>query len=146
MKNLSDLTDEQYRALLDDARSLGEQHGRNAASWWEQDAIGGRASGDTRAVARRVLRGINDGDPEILDSLPCPNLSGEWADGMTPAELFAYLDIEVPDDHESDPFNQWSDEICSEYETGASQGAQDEVARLCKSHLTDEEGDVEGER
>ncbi|MGH3737569.1 MAG: hypothetical protein ACRDT6_18465 [Micromonosporaceae bacterium] len=55
------------------ARTAGRGAARDAAGWWAQDTIGGRASGDVAAVARRVLTGIDDGDPAILDALPaCP--------------------------------------------------------------------------
>lgn len=133
MKKLNELTDEQYAAVLEDARRLGAEHGRNAASWWEQDAIGGRASSrvDTKETARRVLQGIDDGDPLILDSLPNPNLSGEWADDMTPARLLAELGIEDTDG----PMLGGLADLCTEYEDAARLAVEDEIARLCKSHL-----------
>lgn len=54
------------------AGDIGREHGAAAAEWWEQDSIGGRAAGDTTAMARRVVRGIEDGDPAVLDCLPGP--------------------------------------------------------------------------
>lgn len=53
------------------AYELGREHGRNAASRVEINAEN----------ASRILKGIEEGDPEILDTLPIvPDLSGEWAD------------------------------------------------------------------
>ncbi len=56
--------------------AAGTAAGHAAAEWWAQDTIGGRVSGDVTATARRVLAGINDGDPAILDTLPHPDPAG----------------------------------------------------------------------
>ncbi|MFG2043952.1 DUF4314 domain-containing protein [Dactylosporangium sp. NPDC048998] len=58
-------------------RAVGAADGADAAEWWVQDTLGGRASGDTAATARRILTGIDDGDPAILDTLPGTNAG--WA-------------------------------------------------------------------
>ncbi|HEX8630838.1 MAG TPA: hypothetical protein VF755_21990, partial [Catenuloplanes sp.] len=44
--------------------------GRNAADWWGQYTVGGRTTGDVRLAARRILTGIDDGDPQVLFALP----------------------------------------------------------------------------
>ena len=84
-----------WPAVLDALRQAGQDHGRTAADWWAQDAVGGRASGDTAATARTVLAGIDDGDPAILDTLPTCDLSGRWADSPTEADLYTQA---APDD------------------------------------------------
>ena len=56
--------------LLDTLRAAGAEAGRAAADWWAQGTVGGRAAGDTAATARRVLAGVDDGDPAVLDTLP----------------------------------------------------------------------------
>lgn len=61
-------------------RAAGTEAGHTAAEWWAQDTIGARASGDTRLAARRVLAGIEDGDPAVLDALPRFTLAGEAVD------------------------------------------------------------------
>jgi hypothetical protein len=72
--------------LLDTLAAAGAQAGRTAADWWVQDTVGGRATGDTAAVARRVLAGLDDGDPAVLDSLPTPVPDdGQWYDEAAPA-------------------------------------------------------------
>lgn len=74
-------------AALEAATDLGADHGRDAAAWWTQENVGGRVTGDASPVARRVLAGLDDGDPEILDGMPNADLSGTWADGITVADL-----------------------------------------------------------
>jgi hypothetical protein len=56
--------------LLETLHTAGAEAGRTEADWWAQNTVGGRATGDTAATARRVLAGIDDGDPAVLDSLP----------------------------------------------------------------------------
>lgn len=60
--------------VLDALRFAGAQAGRSAADWWAQDTVGGRASGDTAGTARKILTGIDDGDPAVLDTLPTVDL------------------------------------------------------------------------
>jgi hypothetical protein len=63
-------------APLAAATASGTAAGRSAADWWGQHAVGGRASGDVRAAARRILAGIDDGDPAVLNTLPLCDRSG----------------------------------------------------------------------
>jgi hypothetical protein len=59
-----------WRRALDALREAGAQAGRDAADWWEQDTLGGRASGHTTARAVAILAGLEDIDPAIVDALP----------------------------------------------------------------------------
>ncbi|MEU9511028.1 DUF4314 domain-containing protein, partial [Micromonospora sp. NPDC048170] len=52
-----------WAAALQRMRAAGTEAGRTAAEWWAQDTITARAGGDTRLAARRILAGIDDGDP-----------------------------------------------------------------------------------
>lgn len=76
----------QTPSIEDTVQEAGCRDGRNAAAWWIQDTIGGRANGDVHARALQILTGINDGDPAILDTMPTPpahDLAGDshwWAD------------------------------------------------------------------
>jgi hypothetical protein len=76
-------------------RAAGGQAGRSAAGWWAQDTVGGRATGDTCTTARRVLVGIADGDPAVLDglpTLPAGDDAQRYADAAPPdAPAFAQL-------------------------------------------------------
>ncbi|MEU7800705.1 DUF4314 domain-containing protein [Micromonospora arborensis] len=77
-----------WAAALRRMRAAGTEAGRTAAEWWAQDTIGARASGDTRLAARRVLAGIGDCDPAVLDALP-RYTSAEEAVDTAGWELFA---------------------------------------------------------
>src|SRR6266508_184545 len=61
---------DRWQRVLDALYAAGAAAGAAAADWWAQDTVGGRASGDTAATARRVLAGIDDSDPLILDAPP----------------------------------------------------------------------------
>lgn len=52
----------------------------NSFGWWVQEAFTKNKEPDVD-IARRVLKGIEDGDPLVLDYLPCIDWSGQWADG-----------------------------------------------------------------
>ncbi|GGJ89919.1 hypothetical protein GCM10010123_19680 [Pilimelia anulata] len=70
------LPDRVGEPLLDTIRTVARGDADNTAAWWQQDAIGGRTAGDTSAAARRVLAGIDNGDPAVLDTLPTAADSG----------------------------------------------------------------------
>lgn len=121
------MTDKEFKILLAEAAQLGREAGKNAASWWEQDAIGGRSS-NAQECAELTLKMLDDGDPAIYDSLPSPNLSGEWADDPTPQSLMAELDCEdCEPEVESDLCDAWSD--------AASEAVVWEIERLCREFL-----------
>lgn len=88
------------RLALDEARRHGAEHALAVASWTvlsESDAV-------------TVLEDV---DPAVLDLLPWPNLSGEWADDPTPLGLLRDLGYEprrVPDEGWNDLCDAWQDE------------------------------------
>jgi hypothetical protein len=106
---------------LEAARELGIEHARNVATW----AADGNS--DPEGI-RRVLRMLEEGDPAADDFLPAwPNLSGEWADGMTPTILHREITGEEPRE-EDDTF---LDEICDAYEEGVA----DTFQEACEAEL-----------
>ncbi|MEU7171505.1 MULTISPECIES: DUF4314 domain-containing protein [Micromonospora] len=64
------VTADGWQRVLDALRAAGADAGRDAAGWWAQHSLGGRARGDVSAVARQVLNGVEDVDPAVLDGLP----------------------------------------------------------------------------
>jgi len=98
-ETLYDEAHDTFRSTVDEANdtleALGVEHARNEADWWAQYNVGGRAGAvDVARTARTVLRGIEDGEPVVMDALPSADLSGEWADGLTVADLLAQVDLE----------------------------------------------------
>ncbi|GIM90115.1 DUF4314 domain-containing protein [Paractinoplanes toevensis] len=77
-----------WATALRQLRNAGAVAGATAADWWAQDIIGGRATGDVRPAARRVLTGIKDGDPAVLDTLPGLDLFGQEAGSTSEADLY----------------------------------------------------------
>ncbi|MBM0273985.1 DUF4314 domain-containing protein [Micromonospora tarensis] len=61
---------ELWQQVRDALRAAGAAAGRDAAGWWTQHTLGGQARGDVTDIARRVLSGIEDIVPMILDGLP----------------------------------------------------------------------------
>lgn len=118
---LQDMWTADVDALTARARELGAAEGKSAASWY----FDGNTSDDTY---RRVLAGLDDGDPAILDTLPASPLSGEWADGPTPRTLADDLGI-APDDARLD-------ELCSAYEDAFAEASSDGIEAIARNMLS----------
>jgi hypothetical protein len=68
-----------------EARELGQQAARDAASW----VVDGNTSSGHVA---RMIRWFDDGDSQADDHLPTmPSLSGEWADDATAIKLYEQI-------------------------------------------------------
>jgi hypothetical protein len=108
------------REALRQAKQDGALAGENAAAW----AFDGNTSLETYA---RILKGIEEGDPEILDAFNTPNLSGEYADGPTPASLADQYGIENRD---------WVlDQVCDAWLGAASDAFWKVVEHTCRSQV-----------
>ncbi len=112
------------REIMRRARRDGRTAGENAASW----VFDGNTA---RETYERVLRGIENGDPEILDAFRTPSLSGEYADDPTPRTLAEAYDI----DERCDPDGTLLDEACTEWEGAASQAFWFTLERECRRQL-----------
>ena len=66
--------------IVYEAGQIGAEAGRDAASW----VFDGNTNDETYAW---VLRGIEEGDPAVLDAYREPDLSGEWADSYSEEDL-----------------------------------------------------------
>jgi hypothetical protein len=105
---------------IESARQEGYDAGVAAGSW----LLDGNSSEDE---ARALLRGLDDGDPAVLDSLPASPLSGEWADAPTPADVLDWFDVEEDDD--------CAEAVLSAYEEAFSRGVEDEAYRSARAML-----------
>lgn len=123
---------DKYERAIEYARELGAQHGRKAASWLDID----------ESNAARILAGITDGDPAIMDILPSPDLSGQWADSLTGPELVsdAWDAAGVSRGTvKGDPtFDAAFSDICDAYEVAFSEHAQYATEDRCRYYLHDE--------
>lgn len=126
--------------ILQLAFDLGVRAGKGAAGWVEMESWGGRVSrkADADAAARNFLRMLEDGDPSL--NLAPPDLSGQWADGLTPSALLEDLAWEM--DLEATDLEEMSDEICQSWEDGAAEGFFAELERTARLQL---EADGKGE-
>lgn len=106
--------------LLERAEEAGYEHGVAAGSW----VVDGRTSPE---VARRLLDGVADGDPLVVDLLPSSPLSGEWAGDPSPRDVLESFDLDEDDD--------LADEVLTAYEAGFSRGVQDEAVKAARALL-----------
>lgn len=112
------------QVIEDRAWALGRDAGRSAGTWFFNPG--------TEDEARGVLRGIEDGDPEVMDSEPAP-LSGEWAGDPTPDSVLAEVtgsaawDSVLTDDE--------APSMLDAYEAGFSEGFWQEVERSARALL-----------
>jgi Domain of unknown function (DUF4314) len=118
-----------WQQALDAIRAAGAAAGRGAADWWGQDAVGGRASGDITATARRILAGIDDGDPAVVDALPTLATAGTDA----PSDEQRYAATAPEDAH------TWSEltprqraDALEAYRDGFDTAVTDRVVELCR--------------
>ena len=111
-----------------EAYELGAEHARNAASW----AVDGNTAQD---AIRRVVAMFDEGDPEGFFYLPTePNLSGEWADDLTPRRLWAT--IVEGDEAADDPDGDSLDALCDAYEAGVHDTFESECERVFREALS----------
>ena len=112
----------------------GLEDGDGAAGWWIQENGGGR---DTRpakdlvAMAERILAGLDDGDPEILDGIPAADLSGQWADGLTPRGLLDWIGA----DPDSTRAAEAESDLCDAYESAFERAVYAAIMKHLKGLL-----------
>jgi hypothetical protein len=99
------------------AYELGKADGLAGSTWLLE--------GNNAEQAKFLLRGLLDGDPLVLDSLPDSPLSGEWADSRTATSVLNDLGIS-PDDEAADDHLR---EYCDGYSDGMQRGAEREARR-----------------
>jgi hypothetical protein len=107
--------------------AIAQEHGKAAASWV--------TDGNTpQETYRYFLRGIEDGDPAVMDSIRTPELSGEHGDEYTEDALMADAGW-VPHDG-----TDLRDELASQYNDEVSAAFWHEVERACRKALGEAEG------
>lgn len=130
------MTETQYtltEAHLAEARALGVEHAKNAASW----CVDGNTSTDH---VERIVKMFDDGDPALWDYLPvAPNLSGEYADSPTPQSIAADI---LGADWEEHGYNAPDfiaadvvEALAGAYEEGVSETFEMECERIYRAAL-----------
>ena len=97
-----------------DVEEAGAKAGKDAASWYEADDW------------NRVLQGIEDGDPEVLDTFPFLDLSGQHAGGTTDADILNEIGIDS-EDTEIEP--EVLDELINLFRDAYDQAVSEEIER-----------------
>lgn len=110
------------------ARALGAAAGKNAAAWIEQDTIGGRTTGSPVATCEAIL---DDDNYEFWDGINYPSLSGEWADGETPATLAKSIGLDL----NRPSADVVLDECCCAWQDASGEALQKELRRMAKATL-----------
>jgi len=123
------------------AERLGVEHGANAASWFQQDAFGGRCTRNHKENAQRTLDAIGldaigEGDPAFWDGINLPNLSGEYSGDLTPRGLAKLICDECGIIHDNVP-PEVEDEMSEAYEDGVSTGFSDRITALARECVED---------
>jgi len=115
----SGMEDDDPEAIVK-ARANGYSDGEDAASW----ILDGNSSD---AAALKLLRGIRDGDPEVLDQLPGSPLSGEFSGEKVPNDVLRDVDLEEDD--------ELAEAAIDAYEDGFNSGVHDGAEKLALTHL-----------
>jgi hypothetical protein len=121
MQDSKHITTAEQRAK---AYAAGADAARAAASWIDT------------SNAPRLLAMLEEGDPVVDDFLPaCPNLSGEWADSLTPVSLAHEIasDLLDLDGSELDPEDV--NTIAEAWEEGVSDTFERECERILRATL-----------
>jgi hypothetical protein len=124
-----------YAEMIEKAKELGKDAGTNAAEWFIQETF--TKSNQARQNAERLIEGINEVDPMVMDALPVCDLSGEWADSMTPERLWVEVaGREWDDDSDSsDDLN----ELVDRYSEAFDDAVIDTVTAAAKRELEGDE-------
>ncbi|QOC94371.1 DUF4314 domain-containing protein [Micromonospora craniellae] len=117
-----------WAATLQRMRAAGTEAGQTAAERWAQHTIGARAGGDRRPAARRILAGIADGDPAVLDALPhftiddSVDTSGWELFADATGDVSGWFGLRIPQ----------RDEAMTVYRDAFDTAAADRAADLCR--------------
>jgi hypothetical protein len=138
------MSDTAYDRAITYATDRGARDGRNAAEWYVQGTLAERVR-DPRLTAAIILRGVEDGDPAVLDTFPYADLSGEWADTLTGPQLVEDAIVNADDwSMQRDAWRAYwasmltaDQDICDAYEEAYAAAAAAEIERAVRAILAD---------
>jgi hypothetical protein len=124
-----------------EAYEIGKRTGANSAEWYAQGTFN-RYRNKDKEMAKNILTMLDDCDPKFWVSVELPDLSGQYADGLTPISLYSQLcfDFKIYTDFEEGEdeieIDHWLvDGFCSQYEMGVSDGFENKIVEICQAHL-----------
>jgi hypothetical protein len=130
-------------------RDWAHRAGESCAYSITEYAFGGRCTGGHKENAERIINSYDDGDPVFYDMIPNP-LSGEWADELTPKQLFCEsLNIDENDEYSqlenvcellgiSDDMYSLQDRLQEIYQMKYQDSCANEIVRQCQEILKPE--------
>ena len=146
-KSLDGITDSIQKILII-AYNMGIDSGTNAADWDIQYAFGGRQTSakDGYQIAKAIAKALDDGDPSFWNDRQLPNLSGEWAGGYIPQQLFEdcvfYVRLEKDYYEMKKYFEDNLDELCAEWESGVNDGFTWHMETSAKEYIKNYEDNL----
>jgi hypothetical protein len=104
-------TEEQAGKAREYANRVGVKAGSNAADAYATERFVNLSQGELVFI----LQALADGDAEVWDTLPMPDLSGQWADSLTDLQLVTdALEVAgIDDDKDAEELHA---EICTAYD------------------------------
>jgi hypothetical protein len=105
-----------------------QTNGKAAASW----VFDGNTTRETYA---RMLKGIDDGDPEVMDSVRTPSLSGEYGDDYSEDDLMSDVGW-VPNDG-----TDMRSDLAEQYNVEVSAAFWHEVERMARDQVESQHAD-----
>jgi hypothetical protein len=118
------MSDSTYDQIMRDAASLGRDAGKCLASW----AFDGNTSEETYQL---IKKGLDNGDPAIIDRFRSPDLSGEYSGDPSPGWLAQELGINDDDFH-------ILDDACDAWQIAADEAFWAEIERVVHYHTEGE--------
>lgn len=126
-----------YQSQLSDAYAAvqnrimymrGEQDGHAAGTWFEVGT-------EDPESDQKILKGIEDGDPAILDLLPEPRVDGQWAGEPSWSDV-VYEELSIDIDNLAGDTDDWYDAYCE----GFTHGVEDEIVTTIKKRRDEGQG------
>lgn len=101
------LTDDLAARMVTEADRIGTEHGKCAATWIDLP--------EYAHTARAIIGQIDDYDPMLYDTLPCADLSGQFADGFSSRDLADHVGLDYDEDDEDDDSDFIMSDVCDAY-------------------------------
>lgn len=116
-----------YNVALSEAKRLGAERGKALTSWYDVN--------DDNAAT--ILRGIEEGDPAVLDTFPFVDLSGEWADEPSGPQVLNELSDAANIERDDEGFIEAGDDLLNAYEDAAWSAIQSTIEERARYYAAE---------